>query len=36
MDYVDFLYQQYLKDLENKETNLTWDEYYNYCIEEEF
>jgi hypothetical protein len=35
MDFIDFLYEQYLKDIEKKETNLTWDEYYEYCMLEQ-
>lgn len=34
MDFYDFLYEQYLKDVENKETNLTWEEYLEYCLQE--
>lgn len=30
MTYEDFIYEQYLKDLENNETNLTFDEYLYY------
>lgn len=35
MDFYDFLYEQYLKDIENKETNLTWEEYLEYSLNNE-
>lgn len=30
MDYEDFMYEEYLKDLENGETNLTFEEWLYY------
>jgi hypothetical protein len=32
MDFYDLLYKEYLKDLENGKTNLDWDEYLYYCL----
>ena len=35
MDFYDYIYEQYLKDLESGETNLTWEEYLEYVLNNE-